>query len=725
MNENYRLLKPFFRGLPIIILVMVAAVLLASKELKYITPKYEATTKLKFADIREGTSGGNLFKDFDVFASANKIDAEIEVMKSGVLLNKVLDSLDFDVEIYRVGKIRKVELYNQSPIVIKASFRNAKVFDNRFKLKVLSDKDFELKYPEDLKTIKGKFGQIINNEFGELYIGLNEGYLSGKQDAQLIDQYEFEVYSREKLLAKVKDNLDIQPVDKDVPVVRITYKSPNARKSADLVNKIGKTYIYDYIESKYKAANTTVAFLGNQINDVSTKLSKSENEIQGYRDLKNITNINQETETDLRAVSQMKIQLTNEKMTLQAMTELCNYIQAGKDNFLELAPNFEAFTDLLSTEIIKNIKKLQADKKDLLISYTPDEEKVKVIDQKINDLKAYLIESITNTKKNHEAKIDKLSNEITEAEKAFIGIPEKEKELNIMNRDFQLYQTSYNFLNEKKIEAEIAQAARISFHRIIEEATPPKDPVSPNRPIILIVSAILGMIGSIILIYTVHAAKAKVNDSYTIEKKSTIPIAAELPLFTSKVQINTLFHKMALQLELKNLLQAKTVVTLSSYATGEGKRFITKELAMELHRQGRKVLVLDVDHTINDKEWAGNHTITVKHFSKDSLEGLNTEYLTKFIDTWKTDFDIIIIKNEGLKDSPNSLLFINAADVNLFIMDSRITPAKMIDEVEIMKDEYKLQNIFFLLNRAGYNPEIIRQFWSLLKNRIQESGKNR
>jgi hypothetical protein len=33
------------------------------------------------------------------------------------------------------------------------------------------------------------------------------------------------------------------------------------------------------------------------------------------------------------------------------------------------------------------------------------------------------------------------------------------------------------------------------------------------------------MIGSIVLIYLVHFAKAKVNDLYTIEKNSAIPIA--------------------------------------------------------------------------------------------------------------------------------------------------------------------------------------------------------
>jgi hypothetical protein len=111
----------------------------------------------------------------------------------------------------------------------------------------------------------------------------------------------------------------------------------------------------------------------------------------------------------MRQISQLKIQQTNLKMSLEAVRDLENYIQSGKENFLDLAPNFEAFTDLLSTEIIKNIKQLQAEKKDLLLVYTEKDEKVIVVDAKIKDLTSYLVESITNTRKNLQTKYDKLS----------------------------------------------------------------------------------------------------------------------------------------------------------------------------------------------------------------------------------------------------------------------------------------------------------------------------
>ena len=131
MEENLRFIKPFIRGFFLIILSMVLGVLIAKKYLSYVVPMYESTTKLKLADVREGLQNSNLFKDFDVFASSNKIAAEIEVLKSSVLISKALDSLDFDVEIYRKGKLKSVELFDNSPFEIKANFTTPKSFDKK------------------------------------------------------------------------------------------------------------------------------------------------------------------------------------------------------------------------------------------------------------------------------------------------------------------------------------------------------------------------------------------------------------------------------------------------------------------------------------------------------------------------------------------------------------------------------------------------------------------
>ncbi len=710
MNENIRLLKPLFRGLPIVVLVVILSVLLAKKYLNYVTPMYESTAKLRLADVHEGVPGANLFKDLDVFASANKIATEIEVLKSDNLIGATLSQLPFGKEIYRKGEMRSSELFRDSPILIEGTFKTDKAYDKLYGLKVTSKTQFILMQPEVKTGISGTFGKPISIDGAKFFITLNENFIKTKKNVKIIDNYEFEFLSNENLMSKINKNLDIVSVDKDVPVIRINLKNAVPEKAALFVNKLAEMYIKDYIEGKYRAANTTVDFLKNEIGTANQRLTNSEENIQNYREKRNIINVTQETETNLRKISQLKIQQTNMKMNLDAIKDLNKYIASGKDKYLDLAPNFEAFTDLLSTEMVKTMKKLQSDKKDLLLTYTPEHEKVKIIDRKIKDLIDYQIESIKNTEKNLQVKYDDLSNDITESEKVFIGLPEKEKMLNILNREFNMYEKNYNFLNEKRIEAEIAKSAKIAFHKIISVGEIPKTPVSPIKGIIIVVSAFLGILGSILLIYIVHFAKAKVNDVYTIEKNSTIPIAFSTPFITKNESVLDNFLKEAIQMELKEMIRSQSIITISSYDKSKDHLFHSTNLIKALIAQGRKVLIVDATGHM-EGEFSTNDYL---NYSENKFLSYTKTIFLEEIKSKLKNYDLCVIHNQSLKEDKLGLLFMSLASQNLMVLDSRKTAEKSIITIELLKDEYQLPNVWFVLNKAGYNPSIfleIRKIW--------------
>lgn len=716
MQDNFRILKPFLRGLPIIVFAMIISVIAAKKYLSYVTPMYESTAKLKLADVGTGIPYANLYKDFDVFASSTKIAGEIEVLKSSQLLSKALSSLDFNLEISRVGTMQSTELYNNSPISILLAAKSGKVYDKKFKLTIQSNSQFEIFNADETSLLKGQLDKPIAFLDNVITISKNEKVIAVKKDIKINDNYEFEFLSPEKLLEKIEKNLDIVSIDKDVPVIRINLKSNIPEKACVFVNKLAETYIYDYIESKFQAANTTVSFLDNQIKEASSKLSESENKIENYRNENDIVNIKQETETDLRKISQLKIQQTNLKMSLEAIEELNRYISSGKENFLTLAPNFEAFTDLLSTEIIKNIKKLQADKKDLLLTYTANDERVKVIDEKIKDLTSYLIESIKNTKVNLQVKYDEITRDINQAEQVFETVPLKEKNMTIMTRDFDLLQQSYNFLNEKKIEAEIAQSAKISFHRVITPATIAQKPISPNRPIIIILSAILGMLFSIAAIYTVHFLKAKVNDVVSIETNSSIPVAVSTT-FNETYQYKA-FQKTVLQLELKHILAKGKILTMTSYNKNEGRGYNLINICKTLSLQQRSVLVIDVQGDLDTLQNNPLEFINYISIASPKFDCYSNEQLQELIMNAKYQADFVIINNEFLKEESRALLMMKIADANLFVVDARNTALKLINRLELLNAEFDIQNLSFLLNKMGHNPSVVKEIITWIKKHI-------
>jgi hypothetical protein len=360
--------------------------------------------------------------------------------------------------------------------------------------------------------------------------------------------------------------------------------------------------------------------------------------------------------------------------------------------------------------MIKNIKQLQAEKKELLLTYTPEHEKVKTIDAKIKDLTDYQIESIKNTQNNLQIKYNDLNRDINVAEQAFVGLPEKEKLLNIMNREFNLYEKNYNFLNEKRIDAEIAKSAKISFHKIITRGELPEHPVSPMRSIIIIVAAVVGMIGSIILIYAVHFAKAKVNDIYTIEKNSSVPVAFTTPYIRNKNQIMHHFLENILEMDLKGILKEKKVICLTSYDDASQHAFHAEHMIKALNAQSRNILVVDVAGTL--KNTIGGQYI---HCSAEENLQHTAHEMEEIIRRNMEDKDLCIINNQAIKQGKLPLMFLKLADQNIFLLDSRKTAARNIMNVELLKDEYHLDNLWFVLNKEGYNPSLMTTIMKMLK----------
>jgi len=711
MNHQFNFIKPLLRGWIIIIAAMIGAYLLAYKYLSYVTPMYESTAKLRLADLHEGVPNSNLFKDFDVFANTQKIQAEIELIKSHAILKKALQKVPFEMEILRQGSLRNTEIFSNAPICITKLHIEPKHLDKSFHLQVKDTSRIVITAPDGLSG-EGRIGDTVRVGNSALQVSLNRIFIQQKIDAHINDDYIVTFYSEETQISEILKHLDVISVDKDVPVIRISYKSSHPEKAALFPNALAQAYIDDYIETKFIAADVAGDFLNGRIQEISGKLSGAESAILNYRETNDITNIRQETETELRKISQMKIQQTNLKMTLDAIKELNAYMEKGKDNFLELAPNFEAFTDLLSTEMIKKIKQLQSEKKDLLLEYTPKDERVLIIDRKIEDISSYLRESIRNTYKNLQSKYDNLVYDITEAEKVFITVPEKERVLTILDREFEIYQQSYNFLNQKKIEAEIAKAAKVAFHRIITPASISKMPVSPNRIIIKGVSVILGMLAAIILIFIVHSLKARVNDLSTVESNSMIPIIAAVPKLKKQTEKENFFLTTVTQWQVKRLFKVHGIACFTGFDISHGVRFIATEIAHQLHRQGRKLLLVEISNE-KTSEGFGSLKLTDAHSSQlvlndDLMKYQKTEDIQAFIRKHSQDFDQTIIVNTNFGKT-FTLAIMALADLNVVCLDTRLTPAQKVTEVDLIKAEYKLPALYFAVNRAGYNPNFIRE----------------
>ena len=148
-----------------------------------------------------------------------------------------------------------------------------------------------------------------------------------------------------------------------------------------------------------------------------------------------------------------------------------------------------------------------------------------------------------------------------------------------------------------------------------------------------------------------------------------------------------------------------------------------KLLTLALLKQGRKVLLLDLDAgrsedtLLHGRASITSENINYKCLGKDETP-TSAAVLKQLLATYKANYDLIIVCNEPIELQSKGLLFMNAAEANLFIVDSRNTAAKQITRAEIMTHEFSLPSMWFGLNRAGYNPNVIYEFFGWVKKQI-------
>ena len=672
LSKNLRLMRPLWRGLPIVLLCSGSALLAAQQYLRYATPLYESTAKIKLAETNEGPINTTLLQSADAFSGNNRIGTEVELLRSQVLMDKALKGLPFGLSTYRVGELRTSEMYKQSPFTVSMRVRGHQWDDQRFKLRIEGADELTLTTPTG-EEVAGRFGQALKVPGGEIVIGRNEALLRAKPYVLVADKYEFVRHSREQLMRDLLDRLDISSVDKDVAVIRVSFRSAVPDKAADLVNALSKVYIQDYLENKYRTVNSSVDYIDRQLKNVGKSLAQSENAVAGYRDQKRIVNIGQETSTELHKISELKIQRANLHLRVVAANNLHWYMKSGRKKVLELAPAFAAVNDPLSNDIVKSIKDLQAQKHDLLLRFRAQDERVQAIDQKLEDLNAYLLESVNNTRNTLTLQYREIDRAIRQSEGAFVGLPDREKDLAVLERNFQLNQKLYLLLHEKKTEAEIARAAPTSFHRIIAQGTASDEPVAPNHALVMAVAGFLGLIIGSILAYLFAGLRATPTDGDKVQKESGLPLAASIPNLGTGPERFSFFRQLVTRLELKGLLGTGQKVVVSAFTTQEGQAFFAQHLAAALAEQGQKVRAVRIDSPASP--------------NPDAL-----------------DSELLLVQNLPLSQDSHALAVMRSAAVNLVLIDSRRTPLSRLPELEQLVAEYRLPNVQLCLNRAGYRP---------------------
>lgn len=727
-NSIKSILSPVIRRWYIVVIFLLLASVGAYRYLQVATPKYQATATIKI-EGNSGISDTKLFKDFDVFNQNNKIQTEVEVLKSRYLFEKALQKLDFFTEYYRTNDMKTEELYHTCPFKIdyiitdnsfnKESFNFNYLGGNRYKLSyTIKDKDEEIEAKLGDKVIESGWNITITKDSAALAESGNKG---------LSDSYRFIIYSKEALAQKLmnRDYL-VRAVDKDVNIIKVYYQHAVPEKAMKLVNAIAETYLEQGIDDKKDLANSTLDFINKQLEIVTAQLNTAQDNLKKYKIDNDIINISQQTDAVFKTLSQLEIQKVDINMKLAMLENLSEYLRKNKEVDIS-GPEYSAIADPLFTEAVSKLNVKLRERITGLEKYTRNDPYIFNIENEIAQLRDYLVESVDNTRKQLLVKQNELYNSIDEQKASFNGVPEKESTLNQLSRNFFLYEKVYNFLIEKRTEALITSQVNVSFNKILEVATLPYEYISPIAEVVWGIAMFLGLILGILCAYFAHYIKSSVSGREDMDKISSIPFIGNVEKFAKKANGYNSFAALTTRIILNQPEKKCLVITVTSTSKGEGKSFIATGVARTLAAMDKKVVMLDMNsYNPTLQEWfdirnpigmkdvyenkaALHDAISISSFPNLDLINtgnserpishlLATNKTKEIIDELSQHYDAIVIDTPEAGKYVDAIPFMKWSDLNLYVVKADDTKSELISNAELIKEEYRLKEVYFVLN---------------------------
>ena len=735
-KEFNTIILPILKGLPLILLLVVIAFMVSKQLLKYTNTIYQADGAILIDLSKKNTNTNIIFDEQGGKKSSHSFLTEVESFKSKSLIEKTLRTLDFDVSYFRVGELKKSELFKNSPFTIQYASTTEEAYDRPFYLKYLDDDLILISEDETFEKIKDtiRFGQLYIDEQLAMTIHRNEEMLKEKPSSlRANDVFQFQLNSIDALMSQVNStNLFIKPIDKEIQVIKVYYQHEIAEKAKLFVNALMETYIKSCQEVVSSESETTLAFLDSKLAEITKKLKDAESKLAGYKAENGIINAMQETDAALKEIMQLDLQKVNYELQEDELVKLFDFLATG-NNLQAFAPNFESLKDPVFRDAYLKAQKYELEKLDLELKYTPESKQIININRKINNLRTFIHESVLATLEKIVQRREKLENNIAKKNESIQTIPNKERQIVALQREVKLNEGLYNLMSEKRMEIAISKTATVVGHQIIDPARIGKTPVWPNKGLMYGVSIFFALLFGILFSFIGNFLFATVKSKESLNELMDIPIIGTV----SKAKRNSenvldAFANLYTNIEVvkgkKTSKNKGTVISVASFLPNEGKTFTTVNLAKSFASVGKKVLVIDMDtrrpdlhhHFGMHNDAVGLSAIVTKELKpvevikSSGYENLDVIFAgnldnifsaiifspdsLSYIEKLKTHYDYILIDTLPLNMVVDAVPLMHQTDMNLIVVRSGFSKIRKVKMIQPLLDEFKIPNAFTVLN---------------------------
>jgi uncharacterized protein involved in exopolysaccharide biosynthesis len=520
--ENIR--KRYLPYWPFFILFTLLSITGAFFYLRYTNPIYQTNARLLVQDDKKGVDASKVLDALDVFGEKKIVENEIEIIQSWPIMLNVVKKLHLYQKIFKIGKIRDVQLHGTNNPVTFVAINPDSLYFN------INNYLYEFKIDFKLKNILYnnkvyKNNDTINFNKNSFTIHFNEKYIFNKNDNDYFYRILFSnpIDASKSFIKKI----EVEPSSKQSTVINLSINDNVPSLSEDILNALIIEYQQAALLDKNKAATNTLSFIDKRLAEVVYDLNSIENEIKSYRITNGAINLSAQSTIFLESVKKVDEQISDINLKLAVLKDVENYI-LSKENVNGTVPSLMGINDpILNQLLLKLYENETLLKKQLQISGEKSTT-VLSINQEIKDLKKDILESILNIKKSLTTTNRDLQTDLSKSNNILLDVPEKEKKLIQISREQAIKNSIYSFLLQKKEETSISYMSSVSDSRIIESATSNYSAISPKPNIIYLGSFAFGIFLGVFCVLILDIYNNKILFRHELEENTNLPIIGEL-----------------------------------------------------------------------------------------------------------------------------------------------------------------------------------------------------
>ncbi|GAA4976525.1 GumC family protein [Algibacter aquimarinus] len=715
---------------------------LAFLHIRYnVTPEYYASCKILLNDKEEGGGvDGASFAEMGLIKNSKNIQDEIGVLQSYDLMKQTITSLGFYKGYYVEGRFNEVEIYEKScpiKVVLDDSIANLRygvlgnvVIQDEFTYRIEKVVDDEI-----VKKSTHNFGEIIETDFAKFHLELPSTNIN------FATQKPVKVVFRniDGLASSFTSRLRVYNVfDGGGGLLGISLTDPIPERAVDVINKIIQVYAQNSADNKNFLAKSTLKLIDERLELLTNDLNIVEEDVQNFKQRNNVINPESDASRYVGLADQVDVDLAGIRTEINALNALETNLNSSSQTFAPIsAVNIES--PVLSSSILSYNNELQI-RKSLINATGTGNPRLPEMDRKLSETRDFIMQSLRSIKAQLIKSQRVLINKSAEYRSKISSVPSSQRALLEINRDQSIKQNLYLYLLQKREEEALSISVPFSDTRIIETAKATGYPVNGGKMPVYMGALLFGLFVPFTWVFVKDKLNNKVRGKEDIEEVTNRSILGKLASnITQEVvvvkedsvtPIAELFRLMRHNLKFLSKGNSSQVIMVTSGKQGEGKTFISINLAASLAVTGKKVVVIGLDlrapKLMKDMKLTNNlgvsdfivdhnleiNDITVPYDKQNNLffigsgaippnpgELVLNERLAQLIEKLKIEFDHIIIDTPPIGKVADAHSLASLVDSTLFVVRYNFTKKSELNLInEAIQTNTYLKDLMIVLN---------------------------